>query len=198
MTHADKVAQVAHALEAVGLTVYKSGPPEADIYVSQARALVRVGRGFPPTESFAKVLTIADVDPLSITYLRQKLYQLLMGYELPSSEGGPRLKELSEGEIEAVRRNVLYAFQELSEFLNEFPWKWHREPASVDRMKVIEEFGDEFVFMLNALAQVGITGDELVAGLDRIQRKNFSRYFSGVNKEFKRQYECEPREVRDR
>ncbi|KKL27102.1 hypothetical protein LCGC14_2388570, partial [marine sediment metagenome] len=147
MIHAEKVAQVSRALEAVGLTVYKSGPPEADIYVSQACALVRVGRGFPPTESSVKVLTIADVDPLSITYLRQKLYQLLMGYELPSSEGGPRLRELSEGEIEAVRRNVLYAFQELSEFLNEFPWKWHRDTKPVDRMKVVEEFGDGVVFL---------------------------------------------------
>ncbi|KKM15152.1 hypothetical protein LCGC14_1698950 [marine sediment metagenome] len=196
MTHAEKVAQVSRALEAVGLTVDKSGPPEADLFLPQVNALVRVCRGYPTTpRSSSVVLTIDDVNVMSVVYLRQKIYQLLMGYALPR-EGGGQFKTLSEAETEAVRRNVLYAYGELSELLSEFPWKWHREADPVDRLKVAEEFGDLLVFLLNVLAQVGITDDEREAGLERIQRKNFTRYFSGVNKEFKRQYECEPREVR--
>ena len=114
-------------------------------------------------------------DDLGVFYLLQRLYQLQLGYPLK-----PTPAEVAE----MARRNVLYAHAELTELLDAFQWKWHRpfEPSlPVDRVNVLEEVMDVWVFTLNVLHAIGVTDQELRNGLVDVHLKNYARLRSKVN-----------------
>jgi len=184
--HDERILKVRRSLESFGLEVESSGVPTADIYLPQARAHVSVlkncGQKRAKSPADVQLLEVYGTDSLSLIYLRQKIYQLLMGYTLPPAESAP-VQSHTPQQTEAVRRNILYAFDELAELLHEFPWKWHRDAApAVDKKRVVGEFGDLFVFLLNVLAQADVSEAELVAGLADVQQKNFRRWREGVNR----------------
>ena len=119
--------------------------------------------------------TLADLlcdnpDSLERVYLFQKRYQEALGYTL--------------GGTEHMRRNVLYAFAELAELLDEIPgWKWHRPDGHApDRERLVGEFADVFVFLLNVLVHAGVSVDELRAGVTGTLVKNLNRLEDGTNR----------------
>src|SRR3990167_8857127 len=109
-------------------------------------------------------------DSLKRVYLFQQEYQTALGYEL--------------GGVENMRRNVLYAFAELAELLNEVPgWKWHRpDDRTPDKERLVGEFADVFVFLLNVLVHAGVSVDELRTGVTSTLTKNLNRLTDGTNK----------------
>src|SRR3972149_8434485 len=109
-------------------------------------------------------------DSLERVYLFQQEYQTALGYET--------------GGIENMRRNVLYAFAELAELLNEIPgWKWHRsDRRALDKKRLVDEFADVFVFLLNVLIHAGVSVEELEQGLTKTLNKNLDRLNNGTNK----------------
>lgn len=83
---------------------------------------------------------------------------------------------------EGVRRNVLYAIVELTELLNETPWKWHRMGSWGHEDVLAEEWADVLCFVFNIAIHAGLTLEDLRAGIERVLEKNADRLTNGVNK----------------
>lgn len=110
----------------------------------------------------------AGPDTLERLYEFQIWYQRRLGYEI--------------GGTEYARRNVLYAFSELAELLDELPWKWHRAyDWQVHKGRVVGEFADLLVFLLNVLLHCGVTDRELRRGIAETLVKNLGRLEDGTN-----------------
>ena len=107
-------------------------------------------------------------DTLNDIYAFQAWYQEQLGYEI--------------GGIENARRNVLYAFAELAELLDELPWRWHRKgQPPVDKGALVGEFADLLVFLMNVLLHCGVTDAELRRGISDTLAKNLGRLDDGTN-----------------
>lgn len=119
-------------------------------------------------ERIAHVEDLGSQDTLDYVYAFQAWYQRRLGYEL--------------GGVENARRNVLYAFKELAELLDELPWKWHRKnQPPVDRKRLVREFADLLVFSLNVLLHCGVGHRELRQGVVDTLAKNLMRLEDGTN-----------------
>lgn len=113
---------------------------------------------------------------LAQVFTELKVYQKAMGYDADY---------MTEAEqMEAVRNYVLALQVEQSEFLNELPWKpWKSYRfLPIIRERVIEEWVDCFVFLIDQAICLSITPDEVDVSYKHVVEKLFNRIKSGYSK----------------
>lgn len=102
----------------------------------------------------------------------KSLQQLFIGTDPATLAGSARL--------EYLRTQVLAAVKELTEVLDEFPWKpWRKSQLPERRDKAVEELVDVLAFTANMLVMLGVDGDELTEKYKAKVRENVDRHYGG-------------------
>ena len=168
---------------------YLPRPAGAQLYVVEARCFVAILPDGPQllevSKTDGRVLSVNEDSELALNYLVQRLYQLILGYNLPPESHGKAYQEdrvPSDADLEGFRRNIMYLYGEVEELRNEVSWKWHRRNTKpVNRLSATMEVGDLYVFAMNALAHLGVPDYELVKACTLVQDKNYDRWRNGTN-----------------